>query len=208
MFSSPIDPPGPPWPIRLVVAAALGYPFGLALDSHGNAYVTGITVSTDFPTTLGAVKSTWSGTSDGFFFQLNATGSDLLSRRFWAATATTRPTRLHWTRAEMRTSRHHYFDRFPDHRGRLSDRGKGGGRLSPEADRFTVTPPSRSIKIVSGNNQERRCERELAQPGGGRGRRRRQPGGERHRHVYATNATVTSSSVQTDARAAPRPRSS
>jgi hypothetical protein len=62
--------------------------FGVAVDSSGSAYVTGITDSTDFPTTPGSAQPTLSsGTCgaapntftcpDAFLAKLNATGSDL-----------------------------------------------------------------------------------------------------------------------------------
>jgi hypothetical protein len=50
--------------------------FGIAVDASGNAYVTGLTKSTDFPTTLGA--SQWSGFVDAFVTKLNPTGDGLL----------------------------------------------------------------------------------------------------------------------------------
>jgi hypothetical protein len=49
--------------------------FGLALDSLGSAYVTGITSSSDFPTTSGAFDETYNGASDVFVTKLNAAGS-------------------------------------------------------------------------------------------------------------------------------------
>jgi len=53
---------------------------GIALDSDGNAYVTGFTTSADFPTTLGAFdnSSSGSGSTDAFVTKLNATGSALV----------------------------------------------------------------------------------------------------------------------------------
>ena len=51
----------------------------IAVDGTGNAYVTGITDSTDFPTTAGAVQSTHAGgVNDVFVTKLNATGSGLV----------------------------------------------------------------------------------------------------------------------------------
>ena len=51
----------------------------LAVDSSGNAYLTGRTHSTDFPTTLGAFQPAFAGGSeDGFVTKLNAAGSALV----------------------------------------------------------------------------------------------------------------------------------
>ncbi len=48
----------------------------IAVDSLGNAYVTGRTSSTDFPTTLGAFQTTYAGGfTDAFAFKLNSSGS-------------------------------------------------------------------------------------------------------------------------------------
>ncbi len=49
---------------------------GIALDSSNNAYVTGITVSADFPTTSGAFQKAQAGTGDnGFVTEIKADGS-------------------------------------------------------------------------------------------------------------------------------------
>src|SRR5207253_5281315 len=48
---------------------------GIAVDTHGNAYVTGYTDSTDSPTTPGAFQTALGGTSDAFVTKLNSTGS-------------------------------------------------------------------------------------------------------------------------------------
>jgi len=52
--------------------------FGIALDTLGNAYVTGETGSINFPTTVGAFQTAFGGNSDAFVTKLNATGSALL----------------------------------------------------------------------------------------------------------------------------------
>jgi hypothetical protein len=49
----------------------------ITVDGSGNAYVTGFTKSTDFPTTAGAFDETQNGLNDVFVVKLNATGSAL-----------------------------------------------------------------------------------------------------------------------------------
>ena len=51
---------------------------GIAVDSAGNAYLTGHTYSTDFPTTPGASDTALSGQRDGFVAKLNAAGDGLV----------------------------------------------------------------------------------------------------------------------------------
>jgi hypothetical protein len=51
---------------------------GIALDTSGNAYVTGYTQSNTFPTTAGAAQTTLNGTEDAFVTKLNSDGSGLV----------------------------------------------------------------------------------------------------------------------------------
>ena len=51
---------------------------GIALDTAGNAYVTGWTTSSDFPTTRGAFDIRHNGDEDAFVAKLDAGGSKLL----------------------------------------------------------------------------------------------------------------------------------
>ena len=50
----------------------------IALDSLTNAYVTGQTSSTNFPTTLGSFDTTYNGGGDAFVTKINPTGSGLV----------------------------------------------------------------------------------------------------------------------------------
>jgi hypothetical protein len=52
--------------------------YGIAVDAAGNAYVTGLTVSPDFPTTAGAFQTTYGDGQDAFVTQLDAAGSALV----------------------------------------------------------------------------------------------------------------------------------
>jgi hypothetical protein len=50
----------------------------IAVDASGNAYVTGVAGSTDFPTTPGAFQATKPGSGDAFVTKLNPTGTAVL----------------------------------------------------------------------------------------------------------------------------------
>ncbi len=52
--------------------------YGIAVDSSGDAYVTGSTVSPNFPITSGGVQTTPGGASDVFVSKFNPSGSGLL----------------------------------------------------------------------------------------------------------------------------------
>jgi hypothetical protein len=63
----------------LLGGSAADYGSGIAVDSSGNAYVTGLTFSSNFPVTAGAFQSIFGGGSeDAFVTKLNATGSALV----------------------------------------------------------------------------------------------------------------------------------
>src|SRR5947208_1601117 len=57
--------------------AAADEGYGIAVDGAGNAYVTGYTSSTNFPTTAGAFRTSFSGNIDAFVTKVNANGSAL-----------------------------------------------------------------------------------------------------------------------------------
>lgn len=54
----------------------------ICIDSENNAYITGFTHSTDFPTTPGCYDDTYNGEQDVFIFKLNADGSSLIFSTF------------------------------------------------------------------------------------------------------------------------------
>ena len=51
---------------------------GIDIDAGGNAYVTGVTSSTNFPTSVGAFDTTHNGGNDAFVAKLSPTGSALV----------------------------------------------------------------------------------------------------------------------------------
>jgi hypothetical protein len=61
--------------------------FGIALDASGQAHVTGITGSTNFPTTPGAFDTTFNGTNNAFVAKLNAAGTALVYSTFLGGSA-------------------------------------------------------------------------------------------------------------------------
>ena len=89
---------------KLIYSTYLGgssgeYPFGLAVDAHGAAYVAGYTESTDFPVTTGAYQTTFAGRSpncppaayfpcgDGFVAKLSPSGASLVYSTYIGGTA-------------------------------------------------------------------------------------------------------------------------
>jgi hypothetical protein len=59
--------------------------YAIAVDTAGNAYITGQTLSSNFPTTAGAFDITFSGNPDLFITKLNSSGSALLYSTFFGS---------------------------------------------------------------------------------------------------------------------------
>jgi photosystem II stability/assembly factor-like uncharacterized protein len=77
---------------RLVYSTFIGggpqFATDIAVDSSGDAYVTGYVSSPNMPTTPGAIQSTPGGDSDAFVTKLNDTGSDLVYSTFLGGNGT------------------------------------------------------------------------------------------------------------------------
>ena len=64
------------------------YGNGIAVDSVGSAHVTGYTGSSNFPTTAGALDTTFGGGSDAFVTSLEASGAALIHSTYGGGTRT------------------------------------------------------------------------------------------------------------------------
>ena len=64
---------------------------GIAIDSEGNAYLAGMTSSTDFPTTDGCYQNIFKGSYDCYVSVLSANGSDLLMSTYVGMTGLDAP---------------------------------------------------------------------------------------------------------------------
>ncbi len=67
--------------------------YGITVDGSGNAYITGVTGSSDFPTTSGAFQTSFNAVNeaDAFLTELNADGSALFYSTFMGSGATGGP---------------------------------------------------------------------------------------------------------------------
>jgi hypothetical protein len=65
----------------------LDYGQGIAIDGSGNAFLTGNTYSTNFPTTRDAFQNTYGGSGDAFVAQLDATGRALIYSSYLGSSA-------------------------------------------------------------------------------------------------------------------------
>ena len=70
---------------------------GIAVDTSGNAYITGFTNSTNFPTTAGAFQTTSVAYSDAFVTKLNPTGTGLVYSTYLGGSSSITATASRWT---------------------------------------------------------------------------------------------------------------
>jgi uncharacterized protein (TIGR03437 family) len=177
-------------------------PYGMALGSNGYVYLTGITDSTNFPATAGALRSTLAGTSDGFVCQLNDTGTALPYSTYLGGNGEDEGDAI-----ALDPSGNAYIvgsttsSDFPTTPGAYQTTLKGtSDAFIVKMTGFGVTPPpTRSIKIVSGNNQSGAVNTNLPSPLVVEVDDGSTPVANATVTFFPTNATVTSSSVQTDA---------
>ncbi len=62
----------------LIGGSCAQIPTGIALDATGSAYISGATVSPDFPVTKGALQPTFGGQTDGFLAEVSPAGDALV----------------------------------------------------------------------------------------------------------------------------------
>ncbi|MGO9095951.1 MAG: SBBP repeat-containing protein, partial [Bryobacteraceae bacterium] len=154
-FVSKLNPTGS----SLIYSTYLGgsgadIPFGMALDSGGDVYLTGITSSTDFPTTAGALSTSLSGASDGFVSQLNGTGASLLYSTYLGGSGVDQGDQI-----ALDPNGGAYITGYASSSNFPVGPGSFQTTLRGAADAFIVkmnfgTPPTPPVlSIVSGNNQ-------------------------------------------------------
>jgi len=86
-FVTKLNPDGTALLYSTYLGGTVGdYGAGIALDSSGDAYVTGLTESTNFPVTPGVVQPTLHGYYNAFITKLNSTGTALLYSTFLGGT--------------------------------------------------------------------------------------------------------------------------
>jgi Beta-propeller repeat len=103
---------------------------GIAVDSTGNAYLTGSTSSTDFPTTMGAFQTTFTGVAgfadDAFVTKLNVNGSALTYSTFLAGSGGSDGTGLALDSADSAYVTGHAGSGFPTTTGAFQTTAAGG----------------------------------------------------------------------------------
>lgn len=68
--------------------------YGVVLDAAGEAYLTGVTASTNFPVSSTGYQSTYAGSGDVFVTKFNATGTAVLFSTYLGGTGTDTPAQI------------------------------------------------------------------------------------------------------------------
>ena len=68
--------------------------YGVAVDSAGDAYVTGVTASTNFPTTSAGYQTTYAGDGDVFVTEFNPTGTGVVFSTYLGGTGIDTPAQI------------------------------------------------------------------------------------------------------------------
>ncbi|HEY6352370.1 MAG TPA: SBBP repeat-containing protein [Candidatus Angelobacter sp.] len=89
-FVAKFDPAGSLIYSTFLGGSAIDLAHAVAADSEGNAYVGGVTGSTNFPLTPGSLQTTFTGTGDAFISKLNPSGSALIYSTLLAGNNTSR----------------------------------------------------------------------------------------------------------------------
>jgi hypothetical protein len=104
---------------------------GIAVDSSGDAYVTGTTISSIYPTTTGVyekVSKAASGATTGFVTKLNPTGSALLFSTFLGGSSNDSPTAIALNAAgDIYLAGYAYSANFPTTTGAYQTTNKAAG---------------------------------------------------------------------------------
>jgi hypothetical protein len=87
-FVAKFSPSGALLYATYVGGSAADVAYALAVDSQGNAYLTGSTASSNFPVTQSAYRSTLAGASNVFVAKLNPAGSSLLYASYLGGSGT------------------------------------------------------------------------------------------------------------------------
>ena len=105
--------------------------YSVAVDSAGDAYVTGVTASTNFPTTSSAYQATYAGDGDVFVTKFNPTGTGVLFSTYLGGSGIDTPSQILLDACRGHLSRwEHAIEQLPHHlRGLSTELCRQSGRF-------------------------------------------------------------------------------
>ncbi len=159
-FVSKINPTG----TGLVYSTYLGtnsgsdIGYGIAVDSGGNAYITGTTDHASFPI-VNAQQPTYGGNSDAFIAKLNPTGSALLFSTFYGGSFSDNGQRIRLVNGDLYLTGSTTSSNFPTTTGVLKPAPcSGAGCATMGSDAFAAKFNTNGIAqwatLLGGNNAE------------------------------------------------------